>query len=226
MPNQVNTYLKLNGGTHQICSAGVNDGKFFWKIRDGLAPYKVELKLNDPNPPMQWGASPVFRTITDIPAATGPDDVNCIISDLPPGKYKYRIYDAGDPSIQMPNPGAQQMTQGFSDWDVVQAPLCTISCKVKTKGIPTTVYFEIGETDSYGLTVLAGVPTVPGEVEMHVHLSAGDYSPTSILKPNKTYHFRAKLVSEGIPPVYGEDKLFMTPTILPEVQTLDATDIQ
>ena len=76
------------------------------------------------------------------------------------------------------------------------------------------VWFEYGETTSYGYTTTKQTFNSP------TAFSASIFA----LKPDKTYHFRA-VAKNSRKKVYGEDNTFHTSSVLPQVTTNDASNI-
>lgn len=220
-----NTNLKMNGKVIPVSAFGKADAELQLHIQNGIAPYRIELKINDTNPVNQWNA-PFFRTIEDIPAPTTslPDDYNCIIGDLPPGGYKFRIYDSGDPSIENPADGGQQMNIAFTSWNAVSPPYATLNGTVNPLGLETHVYFDYGTGSTYDHEAQYGMINGTDTITCSLQLSSGDYNNTSILTPNTLYHYRIRATNSA-GTSYGEDMTFITPTSMAIVITLPATNI-
>jgi len=218
--------VSMNGTMTKCTAFGLADGKLNLRILDGIPPYKVELKVNDSTPMLpitMWLSTPVYREVTDIPELVIPEGValddapfNCVIENLPPGKYSLIIFDSRQPE--------PEMNVAFSPFVAVAPPFVTLNGSVNPLGVPTTVSFEIGETLEYDKEVQAGVCNGILPTPINLKLSSGDYSPISFLEPNTTYNYRVKAVnSSGT--VYGENLTFRTSSVLPVVVTLPATDI-
>lgn len=217
----------MNGNVTKCTAFGLADGKLNLRILNGTPPYKVELKVNyegEMLPLSVWNSTPFYRVVENIPELIIPEGVamedapyNCIIGDLPPGKYSLIIFDNRQPE--------PQMNVAFSPYVAVAPPFVTLNGSVNPLGIPTTVSFEIGETLNYDKVVQAGVSNATCPTPIIIKLSSGDYNPISFLKPNTLYNYRIKATNPG-GTVYGENLTFTTPTILPIVITLPATNIQ
>jgi hypothetical protein len=220
-----NLSLKQNSRIIGISAFGLADGRIEMHIQDGIAPYRLELKINDTAPITDWALTPPWRTIENIPAASSATENNCIIDNLPPGNYKFRIYDSGDPSIANPANGGQQMNVAFTDWNAAGPPFSTLNGSVNPLGIPTTVSFEFGETEEYGHEAQAGVVNGSVSVNVTLKLSAGDYNAVSVLKPGTLYHYRIKATNAN-GTTRGSDMTFTTPVTLPIAVTLPATNIR
>jgi hypothetical protein len=211
-----NTNLQMNGRVIPVSAYGLADGRLELHIINGLAPYRIELKVNDTAPPNQWYETGFYRVVENIPSATTSEEYNCIIGDLPPGGYKFRIYDSSEPP---------QMNMVFTNWNATSPPYATLNGSVNALGLPTTVYFEYGETIDYGHTAQYGIVNGTTPVNVLLNLSSGDYNNTSILKPSTLYHYRVVGSNvNGI--VYGGDMTFETPDTLPIILTLPATNIK
>ncbi len=212
-----NTNLQMNGRIVPATGYGIADAKLELRITYGIPPYKIHLKINDTAPMKDWNLTVPWRVIDNIPLATQDEPWNCIVDDLPTGKYKFRIYDSTTPT--------PQMNLVFADWFAKSPPYSTIHGIVNPMGIETTVSFEYGETEDFGFNIQAGKINGNGPINVNLQLSGGDVDSTSILKPNTLYYYRVKAVNVyGI--VYGETLAFETPAILPIVTTLPATDIE
>jgi hypothetical protein len=221
-----NTNLKIiTSKTTNVSAAGLADGKLELRIVDGIAPFTVELKLNSNDFPYQWALTPPTRIIENIPAVTGEEDFNCIITGLPAGKYSLRTFDSGSSEIEDGEPGCLQELYSMSAFNAVSPPYATLNGSVNPMGIPTQVSFEFGETEEYRNEVQAGIVTGMAAVNVSLKLSAGDYNNVSVLKSETLYHYRVKAVT-GSKTTYGLDMTFLTPSIMPIVVTLPATNIR
>ena len=76
------------------------------------------------------------------------------------------------------------------------------------------VWFEYGETTSYGKTSSKKTVYSTGTISISI----------TNLKPDTTYHFRA-VAKNSKKTAYGEDKIFTTPPTLPSVKTMTASNI-
>lgn len=196
--------MTMSGKVIPISAYGLADGEMDLNIKGGLPVYKIELKINGSQ----------FRTIENIPVAIG-EEYNCIITDLPPGEYSLKITDS-----QVP-PAVNMATTG---WNAVSPPYCTLNGTVNPLGLSTTVWFEYGETISYGHTAQFGIVNGLVPINAILKLSAGSYNQTSILVPGTLYHYR--IAANNINGTsYGDDITFTTPSLLPLVKTLPASDI-
>ena len=208
--------LNMHGTCVPVSAYGLADGRLDLHIQGGVAPYRIELKVNDTNPINKW-EPPFYRTIEDIPAATTPEEFNCIISDLPPGGYKFRIYDSS-----LPEP---QVNLAFTTWNATSPPYATLNGNVNPLGKDTTVSFEYGLTTTYEYVAQFGIVNGNDTLLCSLNLSSGSYNNTSVLLPGKLYHYRIKATnSTGV--AYGADMTFVTPDALPIVETLAATNIK
>ena len=209
-----NTELKFWGQVFPVSAYGLADGSIKLHIQDGIAPFKVELKVNHN----------VFRVVENIPAAefnyatySGVNyaDTNCEMYNLPPGDYSLVAWDSSDPP---------QDVRGFAGWNAVSPPYATLNGTCNAVGLSTTVEFEYGETIPYQYVAQYGIVSGVETVTCSLQLSAGGYNNTSILVPGTTYHYRIKATNVN-GTAYGEDMTFTTPVQLPIVQTLPATNV-
>ncbi len=219
-----NTNLQMSGNCLPVTAFGLADGKLKLRIINGIAPYMVELKVNDDTPQNQWDTTGFYRVIENIPAVTGTSDDNCIIENLPPGNYTFRIYDGGDPALP-PNQGGRQMNLAMTNWNAASPPFSTLNGIANALGVPTNVHFEVGKTIEYGHTVFYGIVNGLTPVNVNLKLSSGDYSASTFLEPATLYHYRM-VGDNGNGITYGEDLTFTTPAITPIIITLPATNIR
>ena len=215
-----NTNLKCWGQVFPVSGYGKADGVIKIHIQDGIAPFRLDLKVN----------GNFYRSVEDIPAAQynyvtyePPEninyaDCNCIIEDLPPGNYTARIYDSTPP------PEGPQEVRIIADWNAVSPPFATLNGSVNPLGVDTHVYFDYGTGTTYDYEAQYGVVNGNEPVLCSLQLTSGGYSNTSVLVPGTEYHYRIK-ATNTVGTSYGEDMTFVTPSALPIAITLPATNI-
>lgn len=212
---EINENLKFWGQVFPVSSFGKADGQMKIHIQDGIAPFRLELKVNNN----------LYRTIENIPAAefnyatyVPPDninyaDTNCVIDDLPPGGYKFSAWDSSDPP---------QEVRALTDWNIVSPPFATLNGTVNpltpNGGSSTEVFFEYGLTTAYEHVAEFG--HVNGTEPVHCSLQLNSTN----LVPGTLYHYRIKATNVN-GTSYGDDVTFVTPATLPIVVTLPATNI-
>jgi hypothetical protein len=223
-----NTNLKCWGQVFPISSFGMADGVIKIHIQDGIAPFRMDLKVN----------GNFYRAIENIPPAEfnyetfePPEnvnyaDTNCVITDLPPGAYSGSIYDSTPESE-----GGPQEVRIIADWNAVSPPFATLNGSVNPLGQNAVVAFEYGNetqcpsgTGNYCFEAAYGIVNGNEPVICSLQLSSGGYSSTTNLLPNTLYHYRIKAIIDGVS-TYGDDMTFTTPQAGPIVVTLPATDI-
>jgi hypothetical protein len=217
---EINTNMKCWGQVFPVSAYGKADGVIKVHIQEGIAPYRLDLKIN----------GNFYRSVENIPQCEfnyvtyePPDNVNyadcnCVIEDLPPGAYTFRAYDS------TPEPEGPQEVRVIADWNAVSPPFATLNGEVNPVGLPTTVSFEYGLTTPYEYIAEYGVVNGTETVHCSLQLSSGGYDNTSVLVPGTTYHFRIKAVNAN-GEAFGEDLTFVTPSALPVATTLPATNI-
>jgi len=213
-----NLNLKCWGQVFPVSAYGKADGVIKIHIQDGIAPFRLDLKIN----------GNFYRSVENIPYAEfnyatyePPDninDCNCIIEDLPPGNYTARIYDSTPP------PEGPQEVRVIADWNSVSPPFATLNGSVNPLGTPTTVSFEYGTGTTYDYSAAFGIVNGNDTVFCSLQLSSGQYNNTSVLVPGTLYHFRIKALNT-VGTSYGDDLTFETPSALPIAITLPATNI-
>lgn len=208
-----NLNLKFAGRVWHASAFGVADVKIGLHIQDGIAPFRVELKVN----------GNLARIVENIPDALTPadDDYQCIIENLPAGVYSLVITDSTQPE--------PQDVRGFSCYNAVSPPYATLNGSVNPMGSQTMVSFEYGETSEYGKEAQFGIVNGFAPTIASLQLSAaiqGVNNPTEFLLPGTLYHFRIKAVNDN-GTSYGDDMTFMTPSLVaaPIAVTLPATNI-
>ena len=104
------------------------------------------------------------------------------------------------------------------DADPVGEFSATINGMVNGEGFSTTVVFEWGSDTDYGNTVTAIQSPVTGSGDMTVN------AEVSGLQAATTYHYRVK-ASSAVDVTYSEDMMFTTQTSIPQLNTLDVSNI-
>ena len=196
--------LGFNVTITQVTAFGKADGTIIGHAEGGTAPYRAELTVNG-NP---------YRTEI-VPAPTSPNDNNINILNLPPGLYTIWLYDSDTPP---------EKCGGTINYNVTSPPFVTLNGTVNPLGVNTTVSFDYGVTTDYGETAAFGVVNGTVVVPCSLQLSSGGYNSTSTLLPGTLYHYRIKAVNVN-GTAYGNDMTFTTPSALPIVETLPATNI-
>lgn len=100
----------------------------------------------------------------------------------------------------------------------VNASSATLNGTVNAHGTSTTVYFEVGLSTSYGITLTADQSPVTGSTNTAVSYSRSGF------QANRTYHYRV-VAENAIDTVYGSDMTFTTTAVAPTATTNAATDI-
>ena len=163
---------------------------------------------------------------------------------IPPGPSQHAVIHSGfnriNPSYPLPGPSHQfRVLSGVSfpaaHWTVIveisELPTTVetldptdagpfevvLNGSVVPNGADTSVYFEWRTSTAYGSS------TTPNSVGNGTSPQAFS-SISSQLIPGTTYHYRA-VASNSRGTVYGEDRSFVTPPNVPEVETQVATDV-
>lgn len=220
-----NTNLKCWGQVFPVSAFGMADGVIKIHIQDGIAPFRMDLKVN----------GNFYRSIEGIPAAEfnvatfePPDNVNyadcnCVIENLPPGKYTGTIYDS------TPEPEGPQDIRIIADWNAVSPPFATLNGQVNPFGKTAIVSFEYGNIEICNGEIYCHEAEF-GNVNTNditlcsLQLSSGSYDNVSFLYPGKEYHCRIKAIIDGVT-YYGDDTTFFVPSPEPILVTLPATNI-
>ncbi len=195
--------ISINGWLEPATAFGLADAKIKMTISQGTPPYGVNVRLNDD--------PEIYRNIGGI--EPGPN--NGDVLGLPPGIYNIEAYDSSDPV---------QTCQAMVDWVAIAPPYATLNGTVNAMGISTTVEFEYGLTSEYDHTASAGISNGNIATNISLRLSSGGYDTKSNLLPGTLYHYRIKATNTN-GTAYGNDMTFTTPSVLPIVQTLAATNI-
>lgn len=196
--------INFNITIYPVSAFGKADGKFIGHAGGGEPPYKAEITVNG-NP---------YRT-EDVPAPTSPEDENLNILNLPPGSYTIWLFDSATPPMKC---------GGTITYNMTSPPFVTLNGTVNPLGVSTTVSFDYGVTTSYGETAAFGVVNGSSIIPCSLQLSSGGSDSKSTLIPGTLYHYRIKATNVN-GTAYGEDMTFTTPSVLPIVTTLPATNI-
>lgn len=225
-------------GVHQIATGyGLANGRICCHIFaqvvgspaivPGTAPFTVKVFSVVNN------VKSLYRTITDIPVCLDPPnlnvnplagpvtDFNCIIENLPTGKYRLEIFDS-----TIPEPLDCRIN---SDWDITQPPFITLHGTVSPNGLPTMVSFEFGTAIPCDRIAEVGLLDGINPVDVSLCLKSaaeGSTNPVEYLLPGTLYYFRVK-AENPLGVNFGDYLTATTPTYTsaPLAITKPATEI-
>ena len=188
------TGARLNGTLNNMVANSIANVSFQWGTEPGVYPYETQVQQMDSTGDYSF-------TLDNLSAKT---------------TYYFRAKAVGDGTnygsystfTTLPVPPAVTT----NDANPITPYDATLNGSLTDMGSASQVYvsFEWGPTQDYGQI------TSPQELSSAVNFSAN----LATLRPNATYHFRAKAQGDGT--VYGDDFTLHTPAVPPSIDTQNA----
>lgn len=137
--------------------------------------------------------------ITFIPQGTGPRQATLHIYSNDPDESPFDIQLTGQGSTGLPSAVTGQAS-------AITRTSASLNAMVNDHGASTSVFFEYGLTNSYGITLSATPATVTGGSDQPVSAALAG------LTPGSTYHYRVRATnSSGT--TLGQNRTFTTPLV-------------